>query len=81
MGLGSQGLRRARSLLHWKVDPEIFVLVGVVTCIGGIGLYTLHRKSTSGKNDNVIESGSVSDPDHITGYSKGEYVRAAEKKN
>ncbi|KAJ9064718.1 hypothetical protein DSO57_1027414 [Entomophthora muscae] len=51
MSLASVSIRHTRSLLHWKVDPEIFPLVGVVSGVGVMGIYTLNRKREQLQND------------------------------
>ncbi|KAI9295298.1 hypothetical protein K502DRAFT_324430, partial [Neoconidiobolus thromboides FSU 785] len=39
--------RRATSLLHWRVDPEIFPLVAVLSGGAAIGAYTLYNSRAS----------------------------------
>lgn len=77
MGLGS-GYRRL--LLHWKVDPEIFVLTTAVVGIGGLALYTVSRKHRQAHGKPVLDPKPVADPDRITGYTRQEYSDAADKR-
>ncbi|KAJ9064720.1 hypothetical protein DSO57_1027416 [Entomophthora muscae] len=51
MSLASVSVRHTRSLLHWKVDPKIFILVGAVSGAGVMGIYTLNRKREQLQND------------------------------